>query len=147
MLPTSRARSASALLLPALAAACGSVPPEGEARIERSLPEQARSLQGGPVARATLHEDEQATVQLIRVAAPIARHRHRQSEELVYLLSGEGVLHLRDGDRALQAGDLVVIPVDTPHGFTPTGPEPAVILSTFVPPFVEGDRVMEEPPR
>jgi quercetin dioxygenase-like cupin family protein len=135
-------RAAAPLLL--LAAACGSVPPEGAVRIERALPEQARALQGDPVARATVHDDDYASVQLIRVTGPIAPHRHLESEEIVYLLSGEGVLHLRDADRPMQAGDLAVIPRDTPHGFTPTGPEPAVILATFVPRFVEGDRVMEE---
>jgi quercetin dioxygenase-like cupin family protein len=125
-------------------ATCTTIPPEGAVRVERALPEQARALPPEAIARATLHDDPNATIQLIRLAAPIAMHRHLHSEELVYLLSGSGTLHLRDGDVELRAGDLAVIPRNTPHGFTPGAAEPAVVLSTFVPHFVAGDRVMEE---
>lgn len=124
-------------------AACTSVPPEGAVRVERALPDQARSLTAIPVDRATLHDDPDATIQLIRVSGPIALHRHLHSEEIVYLLSGAGTLHLRDSDLELRTGDLVVIPRNTPHGFTPTGSESAVLFASFVPHFVDGDRVME----
>ncbi len=140
-------RSWSAIALTTAAAvastACTTLPPEGPARVERALPEQARALAAGAVARSTLHDDPHATIQLVRLTGPIAPHRHLHSEEIVYLVSGAGVLHLRDGDVELRAGDLTVIPRNTPHGFTPTGSEPAVVLSTFVPHFVAGDRVME----
>ncbi|MSR47365.1 MAG: cupin domain-containing protein [Planctomycetes bacterium] len=134
----------ASLALAALATAgCSSIPLEGRARIERALPEQARALPTAAIARATVHDDTYASIQLIRISEPIALHRHLQSEEIVYLLSGAGVLHLRGENVELCAGDLAVIPRNTPHGFTPTGAEPAVVLSTFVPPFIDGDRVME----
>jgi quercetin dioxygenase-like cupin family protein len=124
--------------------ACGcAAPPEGTVRVEIDLPEQAARVEGGPVAAALLHGDDDVSVSVVRLSGPIARHRHRKSEEIVYLVSGAGILELPEGPRALRAGDLVVVPRNTPHGFTPTGDEPALVLQLFTPPFVEGDRVFE----
>ena len=130
----------SMLLLPA----CFS-PPEGSARVEIDLPEQALRVGGGPVASALIHGDQDVSVSLLRLSGPVAMHRHRKSEEIVYLLSGEGFLDLSSGRRELRAGDFLVVPRNTPHAFTPTGAEPAVVLQLFVPHFVEGDRIFEEP--
>jgi quercetin dioxygenase-like cupin family protein len=124
------------------AAAC-SAPSEGSARVELNLPEQARELEGKRSTATTLHGDDAVTINLLSIKAPVAMHRHLKSEEVVYLLSGEGVLLLGAGERTLRAGDLVVVPRDTPHAFTPTGEGPAVLLQTFVPHFIEGDRVPE----
>jgi quercetin dioxygenase-like cupin family protein len=129
-----------------LAAAC-SAPPEGSARVELDLPEQAQNLDGKPIATTLLHGDDDVTIQLVSLRAPVAMHRHLKSEEVVYLLSGEGVLRLGQGERTLRAGDLVVIPRDTPHAFTPTGSAPAVLLQTFVPHLIEGDRIPEPKPQ
>ena len=123
-------------------AACSETP-EGSARVEVDLPDQGHHLEGSPVAAALIHGDDDVSVSLMKLSGPVAMHRHRQSEELVYVVAGEGVLHLANSQRALRAGDLVVVPRNTPHGFTPTGAEPVVILQTFVPHFIEGDRTFE----
>jgi mannose-6-phosphate isomerase-like protein (cupin superfamily) len=125
-----------------LAAAC-SAPAEGDARVEVDLPAQARNLEEKPSGATLLHGDDDVTIRLLALRAPVAMHRHARSEEIVYLLSGEGVFRFAHGERALRAGDLVVVPRDTPHGFTPTGAGPAVLLQTFVPHFMEGDRIPE----
>lgn len=138
------------LLLPALAAApfagCTSIPPEGRARLERQLPEQSIALPPGRLSRSVIHEDDHATLQLVRALDPIPMHRHLQSEEIAYVISGTGRVTLADGELEVRAGDLFVIPRNTPHAFTPTGDAPAVLLVEYVPPFIEGDRV-PEPPR
>jgi mannose-6-phosphate isomerase-like protein (cupin superfamily) len=120
-----------------LLAGC-SAPPEGEARVEVALPEQAS---------ANLHSDDTMTVNLLRITAPVAMHRHLESEELVYVISGEGVLHLKGSDRPMTAGDMAVVPRNTPHGFDPTSTRPAVVFQVFVPRFVTGDRVFEAGPK
>lgn len=129
-----------------LAAAC-SAPPEGSARVELDLPAQAQNLDGKsdgkPIATTLLHGDDDVTINVVSLRAPVAMHRHLKSEEVVYLLSGEGVLRLATGERTLRAGDLFVVPRDTPHAFTPTGSAPAVLLQTFVPHFIEGDVIPE----
>lgn len=119
-------------------------PPEGEARVEVALPEQALNIVGaGPVADANLHSDEDVTVNLLRLTAPVVMHRHLESEEILYVVSGEGVLRLKGSDRALAAGDVVIVPRNTPHGFDPTGTQPAILLQLFTPRFVQGDRQFE----
>jgi mannose-6-phosphate isomerase-like protein (cupin superfamily) len=128
------------------AAAC-SGPPEGSARVEVDLPDQGQHLTGSPIATALVHGDDDVSVSVMKISGPVAMHRHAQSEEVVYLVAGEGVLHLANSQRALRAGDLVVVPRNTPHGFTPTGAEPVVILQTFVPHFIEGDGTFELEPK
>lgn len=134
----------AALGAPLLLVGCSSVPPEGAARIEVALPLQAQQISGGPIATGKIHADDQVTVNVVRLSGPVAMHRHLQSEELAYLLAGAGVFHMKEGDRPLQAGDFVVIPRNTPHGFTPSGGEPAVLLQVFTPRFIDGDRVYED---
>lgn len=92
-----------------------------------------------------LHESELQTVNLLRVAVGVPMHRHLHSEETVLVLSGRGTLELDGGTRDLEPGDLVVVPRNTPHGFTPTD-GPAVVLSIFAPALREGDRVPERAP-
>jgi quercetin dioxygenase-like cupin family protein len=142
-----QSRVTSRLLVPlaALAFACSSSRPESVARVELDLPAQAQNLSGGPVAKGLVHEDADVSINVVRIGEPIALHRHLQSEEVVYLLSGEGTLQLALDTRALRAGDLVVVPRNTPHAFTPTGSGPAVVLQLFTPRFVDGDRVLEAP--
>ncbi len=139
--------AAAPLLATALAVllcqGCSNVPPEGRARLERQLPEQSLSLPPADVARAAVHADDRVTCLLVRATGPIVPHRHFHSEEIVYVISGRGVLHLADGDRDVAPGDLIVVPPNTPHGFTPSSEEPVVLLATFVPPLREGDRVPE----
>ncbi len=140
---TSRVPSVLLALLAGAAAACSSTRPEGESRIELDLPAQAANLAGGAIAAGLVHEDDDVSINVVRIAAPIALHRHLQSEEVLYLLSGEGTLQLALDVRTLRAGDLVVVPRNTPHAFTPTGKDPAVVLQLFTPRFVEGDQPLE----
>ena len=134
--------SAFAPLALALLAACST--PEGTTRVEVDLPEQAKNVAGAAFASTNLHTDRYFTANLVRLSEPVAMHRHVESEEVLYVLSGEGVLHGIDGDRTLEAGDFVVVPRNTPHGFDPTGTSPTVVLQLFVPTFVEGDRIFDD---
>lgn len=126
-----------------LALAGCAAPPEGQALVEEDLPR--RLVQDGeraPVSITRLHESEQQTVSLLRVEVGVPMHRHLHSEETVFVLTGRGTLHLEGGTRDLEPGDLVVVPRNTPHGFTPTD-GPVVVLSIFAPALREGDRVPE----
>ena len=59
------------------------------------------------------------------------------------MVSGQGTLHMKGADRKLKAGDLVIVPRNTVHGYTPTGDEPTVVLSIFTPAYQDGDRLYE----
>jgi len=124
--------------------ACAGTPPPAPVAVEIDLPAQAVSLPAGPLAIGTLYHSGSQTVNLVRLREPMRPHRHLQSEETVYLVSGQGTLHLEHSDRELKAGDLVVVPRNTLHGYTPTGDEPTVVLSVFTPQFQDGDRVFED---
>ena len=121
----------------------GSIPRRGQAIVEINLPDQGEDLPGDGNAAAALYHSDSQTVTLLRAAEPIALHRHLYSEETVYMVSGEGTLSLGTSERRLRAGDFVVIPRNTPHGFTPHGDEAVVVLSMFTPAFQEGDRIFE----
>jgi mannose-6-phosphate isomerase-like protein (cupin superfamily) len=45
----------------------------------------------------------------------IQPHFHPDAEELYYLLSGNGVMHIGDEQREVEAGDVIYIPPETVH--------------------------------
>jgi len=57
-------------------------------------------------------------------------HWHTQNEELFYILSGCGTLRTPQGERAVQAGDVLFFPASEQgaHKLTNTGTEPLVYL-------------------
>lgn len=69
-------------------------------------------------------------------------HRHRRSDEALYVLEGQVVIRL--GDRTLNApaGSFAFIPRGTVHMFRNPGPLPARVLVIFVPAGLE--RFLEE---
>ena len=143
----SRARAAFFLGCGLMVGACTAPrddPREDRAWIESNLVEQAARIEGGPVAIQQIYKDLHLSVNLLRLTGPIALHRHLQSEECAYLISGTGTFESTGGTREMKAGDFAVVPPNTPHAFTPTGTAPAVILSIFTPPFIAGDRVYEQ---
>lgn len=125
----------------ALALAACAAPP-GQVVIEEDLPRRVVNDGPAPLTLLHLHESAEQTTNLLRVDRAVPAHRHLHSQETVYVISGKGVLEVEGGTRDLEAGDLVIVPRDTLHGFTPVD-GPAVILSIFSPPFREGDRLLE----
>ncbi len=123
----------------------GCTPPSRNVTVEPDLPWQSRQAEGSPLGITRLFQSHAQTVNVIRITGRVAMHVHKESEETVYIISGSGVLHLRDFDREVKEGDLVVVPRNTPHGFTPHGEEAVVALSIFSPRFQQGDRIDLEP--
>jgi quercetin dioxygenase-like cupin family protein len=126
----------------ALPLALGCVAPQGTAVVEKGVPRRAETDGRQPVSVTPLHASDDQTVNLLRIDGVVPPHRHLHSEETIYIIAGKGTLFLDDGQRDLEAGDLVVVPRNTPHGFVPLD-GPAVVLSIFAPALREGDRVPE----
>ncbi len=59
-------------------------------------------------------------------------HRHRQADELVYVIAGEGCQHLGAQPATLRSGDLLVIEREEWHGFRNRGRVDALILFVYV---------------
>jgi mannose-6-phosphate isomerase-like protein (cupin superfamily) len=60
-------------------------------------------------------------------------HRH-QYEEVFVLREGEVTFTIGDEERVARAGDIVVVPPDTPHAFVNTGEIPLGMVAIHVSP-------------
>jgi oxalate decarboxylase/phosphoglucose isomerase-like protein (cupin superfamily) len=73
------------------------------------------------------------------------RHNHPTSEEILYVLSGEGMQMLDDGEPfPVKAGDTIFVPTAVFHSTKNTGWEPMRLLAIYNPGGAE--KVLEELP-
>lgn len=72
-------------------------------------------------------------------------HRHPATEEIYYVLRGEGLIRLGDEERAIGPGDGVAIAPGTPHQIRNTGAADLVFLCCCVPAYEDDDTVMVAP--
>ena len=67
---------------------------------------------------------------------PRGPHLHREFEECIYVLSGEGTTVAESGEIAIKPGDIVLIPPGEKHMTRNTGSVPLVLLCFFPVPDV-----------
>ncbi|GHO96234.1 cupin [Reticulibacter mediterranei] len=73
------------------------------------------------------------------------RHNHPQSEEILYVLSGEGLQMLNDGEPfPIKPGDTIYVPTAMFHSTLNTGWEPLRLLAMYNPAGAE--KVLEALP-
>jgi mannose-6-phosphate isomerase-like protein (cupin superfamily) len=86
---------------------------------------------------------------LAEATVPVGRattaHYHRTTEELYYLVEGEGRMRLGEEERDVRNGDCIVIPPGVEHKLTNTGDRPLVLLCCCAPPYSDADTVLTEP--
>lgn len=58
-------------------------------------------------------------------------HLHRDFEECIYVLSGQGTMHAESGEYSVVTGDILLIPAGEKHMTANTGNEPLVLLCFF----------------
>jgi mannose-6-phosphate isomerase-like protein (cupin superfamily) len=66
-------------------------------------------------------------------------HRHRQTEEIYYFLSGQGRLQIDDASRTVRAGDTVLIPPGSWHSVRNEGRQRLVFLCCCSPAYSHAD--------
>lgn len=71
-------------------------------------------------------------------------HLHRRSEEIYLFTGGHGRMRLGDEERAVRAGDCVVIPPNVVHKLWADKPEPLVLLCCCAPAYSHADTVLLE---
>ena len=67
------------------------------------------------------------------------RHYHRASEEIYFVLDGDGEMKLDGERRAVSAGDAVAIPAGAWHELRAEGDRPLRILCSCAPPYRHED--------
>jgi mannose-6-phosphate isomerase-like protein (cupin superfamily) len=66
--------------------------------------------------------------EVLPVGAVIGRHHHLLTEEIYYVLNGDGLMSVGEDSREVSGGDAVFIPRGKSHTLTNTGTEPMTIL-------------------
>ena len=67
------------------------------------------------------------------------RHHHKVSEEMYYLVEGEALMEIDGEERAVTAGDAILIPVGSWHQITNTGSGVMRMIVTCAPPWTAED--------
>ena len=62
---------------------------------------------------------------------PRGPHTHRDFEECIYVLSGQGMMHAESGNYPVKPGDTLLVPAGEKHMAANTGTEPLVLLCFF----------------
>lgn len=65
------------------------------------------------------------------------RHTHPDSDEILYVVRGEGEQEIADETQDIAAGDMAHIPEGVEHGTINTGWEPLTLLAVYAPPGPE----------
>lgn len=114
------------------------------------MPEPYRTLDGSLIeelVRPEVHGAANLSVAVATVAAgqSTLAHIHGCSEEVYYVLEGEGVL-LRDSVACpLHPGEAHLIPAGVEHKVVAAGPGPLRILCLCAPPYQHDDTTLTEP--
>jgi mannose-6-phosphate isomerase-like protein (cupin superfamily) len=113
--------------------------PPRDAPVLYSARDAAAPDESANVTTVEVGRHRSASVHHLRVAEGVKAHVHREHEEQVVILSGEGRVRLGDSVEDVSAGSVVVIPRGTVHSLVVTGP-PIEAVSVFSPPFDGKDR-------
>lgn len=73
----------------------------------------------------------------------VTAHRHRQLEEIYYILSGRGRMSVGDEQSDVGPGDAVYVPRGHSHTLENTGTEPIKLLLVCGPAFYYEDEIVE----
>lgn len=95
-----------------------------------------RSLLDLSVAPVRNHSLAEATLE---AGQGTVRHHHRASEEIYYLVEGEGTMELDGEERAVRAGDAILIPAGAWHTITASPATRLRLLCSCSPPYSPHD--------
>ncbi|NOZ59181.1 MAG: cupin domain-containing protein [Euryarchaeota archaeon] len=116
--------------------------------IVRSSSAEPFITKDGSLVRELVHPKNSSAERLSLAEARVKpgdrtrEHLHRKSEEVYYILSGEGEVYLNGKGARVEAGDAVLIPPGTRHYVVNTGEEELVILCACSPPYSHEDTLI-----
>jgi mannose-6-phosphate isomerase-like protein (cupin superfamily) len=74
--------------------------------------------------------------------ASTAPHHHVQTEEIYYILEGQGMMQVADRQAAVGPGDAIAIPPGVSHQITNTGPGVLKFLCCCAPGYEDVDTIV-----
>jgi mannose-6-phosphate isomerase-like protein (cupin superfamily) len=84
---------------------------------------------------------EDVSVFLIQIRKEVKCHRHLEHNEMVHVLSGNGIMTLNEQEFEIKKGDIIHIPKNCTHSVRVTSLEPLQVISNQSPFFDGKDRV------
>lgn len=73
----------------------------------------------------------------------VTPHRHRQIEEIYYIVSGSGLMTVGDETREVEAGDAVYVPRGQRHTLENTGSDSIKLILVCGPAFFYEDEIVD----
>ena len=105
-------------------------PEKGFSRIEWTKEEKAQDL-----GVRTIRQTKQASYHLIRLKGVEKPHVHDTHDLVVFILSGNGIIHFDKHSTKIKPGDVIEIPQGEIHWGENTGSLPCELYAVFTPPF------------
>jgi mannose-6-phosphate isomerase-like protein (cupin superfamily) len=99
----------------------------------------------GSVIRELMHpkihgnREQSLAEALLPAGSTTLLHRHKQSEEIYHITSGNGLMRLGDDEFAVTPGDTICIPPGTPHALVNRGNQELRLLCCSSPPYSDED--------
>ena len=90
-----------------------------------------------------MDEDSMHSSYIIWVKNGVGKHYHGYHTELIYVISGKGVMVLNEDEFRIRKGDYILIPAGYVHSVETTSRKPLKVFSVQTPKF-DGDRVWIE---
>jgi len=84
-----------------------------------------------PLKESVLGCTADATTRLLQLRDPLATHTHADLDETLYIVAGEGEVHIGEETMPLSPGTLSVIPRGMSHSVARRGRNPLVMISTL----------------
>ncbi len=79
----------------------------------------------------------------VAAGASTTPHYHVETEEIYYILAGQGLMRVEDDTQAVGPGDAIAIPPGALHEITNTGDEVLKFLCCCAPGYEHEDTVLE----
>ncbi len=79
-------------------------------------------------------EHTQVVIMSIPAGGEIGEEVHKDNDQILFCVAGEGKVILNDVEDSFAEGDLVLVPAGTKHNFINTGSEEMKIITAYSPP-------------
>jgi len=84
---------------------------------------------------------ENVSLAYVSITDKTKPHFHEKTDELYYILKGKGLVKIKDEEKAVEAGDLVVIAKNEIHTIEKISEEPLELLAITSPEYSPEDEI------